>query len=125
MKPRSNLPVFTLLLLTACATVPERRPISDVPLGTYVLVDPAPPEYNAVTINENAWSLRSGDEVVNGTHWIDSDDMLHIVSNDGPCGGMDSVYRYSYENHRLTLDRVSDACGNRDAPAHMVYEHQP
>lgn len=125
MKRHSNLPVFLLLTLTACATVPERRPITDVPLGTYVMVEPAPQVYNAVTINENAWSLRNGDEVFTGTHWLDSDGMLHIVENEGPCAGMDSVYRYSYADHRLTVDRVSDACTERGAPEHMVYQHQP
>ncbi|HSJ09233.1 MAG TPA: hypothetical protein VK928_04945, partial [Longimicrobiales bacterium] len=104
---RRSLPVFLLpLLVAACATT-TRLPLTDVPSGTYVLVEPASDVYNAASINQNAFSMRMGDATHTGQHWVDSQGRIHMMDDAGPCAGMESVWTYTYANNRVTLNRVS------------------
>lgn len=116
-----------LLALGACASAEVRRPVMDVPPGSYVLVEPQSDVYNAVTINERAWAVRMGDEVFTGAQWVDAEGRLHLVNDTGPCAGQQSVWTYSYSGGRITLDRVEDECTARPEgqPSHMVYQRQP
>ncbi len=118
-------PVLTLVLLaTACATA--RRPLTDVPAGTYLLVEPASDEYNALSLNEGAFAVRMGTMTHTGTHWVDGEGRLHVVDDEGPCAGQESIWTYTYANNRVTLDLVEDLCTVRDPamPARLVYERQ-
>ncbi len=123
----SGSAILALLAVGACATAPVRHPVTDVPLGTYVLVEPDPGVYNAVTINERAWAVREGNEVFTGTQWVDDEGRLHLVDDAGPCAGVESIWTYSYANRRITLERITDMCSARsmDMPARMVYEQRP
>ncbi len=123
---RQFAPALTLALeATACATT-SRMPVTDVPAGTYVMVEPASDEYNAVAINENAFALRMGTQTMTGQHWVDSDGRLHITEDSGPCAGQESIWTYTYANNRITMQRVEDMCTARpaDFPERMVYERQ-
>ncbi|MGH7444871.1 MAG: hypothetical protein ACREKM_08350 [Longimicrobiales bacterium] len=109
------------LVVSACATT-TRMPVTDVPAGTYVLVEPASEEYNAVAINEGAYAVRIGNMTLSGQHWVDADGRLHLVDDTGECAGQESIWTYSYANNRITLDLVEDLCVGREIPSHMVYE---
>lgn len=113
------------LVVSACATT-SRLPVTDVPAGTYVLVEPASDDFNAVTINESAFSMRMGDMTHSGQHWLDSEGRLHMADDEGPCAGQESIWTYSYTNNRVTLDLVEDRCTARTMtlPERMVYERQ-
>ena len=123
MRSTRFLPALLLPLLAACATT-SRLPLTDVPSGTYVLVEPASEEYNAVAITENAFSVRMGDMTHTGKHWLDREGRVHMTDDTGDCAGVESVWTYTYEAPRVTLTKVSDACEGRDMPARMVYERQ-
>jgi hypothetical protein len=112
------------LVVGACATT--RMPVADVPAGNYVLVEPTGGPYVALAINEWAHSVRVDDEVMTGSHWVGSDGNLHVVDDEGPCAGMESVWSYSYSGNRLTIDQVSDECTSRDPdmPTHQVFERR-
>lgn len=115
-----RLAVLTLVV-GACAST-TRMPVTDVPAGTYVLVEPASEEYNAVSINEGAYAVRIGNMTMSGQHWVDADGRLHLVDDTGECAGQESIWTYSYANNRITLDLVEDLCAGREIPSHMVYE---
>jgi hypothetical protein len=114
------LPLFA----TACATAAARLPLTDVPPGTYVMVEPASETYNAVTIGANSFSYRNGDETGTGQHWLDSDGRVHIVDDSGECAGQESIWTYQYTGNRISMTKVSDACAGREMPATMVYERR-
>lgn len=111
------------LFVGACATT-TRLPVTDVPAGNYVLVEPESDQYVALAINERAYSVRVDDDIMTGTQYVDSEGNLHVVDDDGPCAGMESVWSYSYSGNRLTIERISDACTARDPnmPARQVFE---
>jgi hypothetical protein len=113
------------VLLTACTTA-VRRPVTDVPAGTYVQVEPTPEVYSAVAINERAWNARFGDQTLQGQHWIDRDGRLRMADDAGPCAGQESIWTYSYSNNRVTLDLIEDRCATRPNPfpQRMVYERR-
>lgn len=113
------------LAVSACATV-TRNPVTDVPAGTYVLVEPASEEFNAVAITDLAFAARMGDTTVTGQHWIDDEGRLRMTSDTGPCAGQESIWTYSYANNRVTLDLVEDRCAVRSPafPERMVYERR-
>jgi hypothetical protein len=113
------------LVIAACAPA-MRAPLTDIPAGTYVLVEPETDVYNAVTINERAFSLRVGETIMTGEHWVDGMGRLHIVENEGPCAGQASVWRYDYTANRVTLELVEDHCPVRppDFPERMVYQRR-
>lgn len=113
------------LAVSACATT-TRTPVTDVPLGTYQLVEPASDEYNAVTINERAFAARMGNSTFSGQHWIDSEGRLRMADDTGPCAGQESIWTYQYANNRVTLDLIEDRCAARPTafPARMVYERR-
>lgn len=122
MRLRRTISLATLAVVAvACATT-TRLPVTDVPAGTYVLVEPASEEYNAVSINEGAYAVRIGDMTMSGQHWLDSDGRLHLVDDTGDCAGQESIWTYSYANNRITMDLVEDMCVGREIPSHMVYE---
>lgn len=110
---------------TACATN-VRAPLADVPAGNYVMVEPASDVYNAVAINERGYTVRTGNQVFGGEHWVDADGQLHLVDNEGPCVGQESIWMYSYSGNRLTLDLVEDMCTVRpnQFPQRVVYERR-
>lgn len=107
----------------ACAT---RGPLADVPLGTYELVEPESEVYNAVAINERSYTVRVGDEIVRGEHWVDSQGRIHLADDAGPCAGQESIWTYSYSNNRVTMNLVEDRCPVRseEFPQRMVYERR-
>jgi hypothetical protein len=113
------------LVVSACATT-TRLPVTDVPAGTYVLVEPASDEYNAVTISENAFAVRMGDMTHSGQHWLDSEGRLHMTDDAGPCAGVESIWTYQYSGNRVTLDLVEDLCTERPSafPERLVYERR-
>jgi hypothetical protein len=113
------------LVVSACATV-TRAPLTDVPAGTYMLVEPASEEYNAVAINENGFVVRIGQATHSGRHWVDGDGRLRMTDEAGPCAGQESIWTYQYTNNRVTLDLVEDLCTVRPMafPARMVYERR-
>jgi hypothetical protein len=127
MRNIGNFAPAILLTLAAGACAPAMRaPLTDVPHGGYVLVEPESEEYNAVTINEYAFSARMGDQIVTGQHWVDSDGRLRMTDDAGPCAGEESIWDYSYTNNRVTLDLVEDRCPVRSVPfpERMVYERR-
>lgn len=113
------------LVIGACATT-SRLPVTDVPTGTYELVEPASDDYNAVTVNENAFAVRIGTMTHTGQHWLDSEGRLHMADDEGPCAGVESIWTYQYANNRVTLDLVEDRCTARTTPfpQRMVYERR-
>lgn len=116
-----------LLAFAASACAPAvRAPLADVPPGGYVLVEPEMDVYNAVTINERAFSLRVGDEIFTGQHWVDADGNLRMTDDAGPCAGEVSIWTYSYSNNRVTLNLVEDRCEVRRQPLleRMVYQRR-
>lgn len=110
---------------TACATS-VRAPLVDVPAGTYVMVEPASDVYNAASVNETGYTLRVGDQVYSGEHWVDSDGQLHMLDTDGPCAGQETIWNYEYSGDRVTLDLIEDRCTTRtdELPQRMVYERR-
>ena len=116
-------PLAMLLAVTAaCATTQVRQPLTDVPAGEYLLVEPEPEQYTAVAINEGAYTVRVGDQVWSGTHWVDGQGRAHIVDDAGECAGMESIWTYSYMSNRLTMELVSDACPTREFSSTQVWE---
>lgn len=113
------------VVTTACATA-VRAPVADVPAGTYVLVEPETGVYQAVSINERAHALRVGDDVITGQHWVDADGRLHIVPDEGPCVGQESIWTYSYTGNRITMNLVQDRCTARvdPLPQRLVYQRR-
>lgn len=113
------------LVIGACAPA-VRAPLTDVPAGTYVLVEPESEVYNAVTINERAFNLRVGDDIMTGEHWVDDMGRIHMAEDEGPCAGMASIWTYDYTGNRVTLDLVEDRCPTRppEFPERMVYERR-
>lgn len=121
---RSLLPMLLVpLMLAACATT-TRMPVTDVPTGNYVLVEPQQDTYMAVSIGEWAHSLRAGDETWTGQHWLDAEGRLHTVDDTGECAGMEAIWTYQYTGNRLTMDLVSDECPTREIPERLVYERR-
>jgi len=119
--------LLTVLLILSAACAPAMRaPLTDVPLGGYVLVEPESEVYNAVTINERAFSARIGDEIHTGQHWVDSEGRLRMADDAGPCAGQESIWTYSYSNNRVTLNLVEDRCEVRPVPfpERMVYQRR-
>jgi hypothetical protein len=115
-----------ILFAFAASACAARMPLADVPHGTYVLVEPAPAVYTAVTLGEGAYAIRAGDQVVRGQHWVDNRGRVHVVEDTGPCAGRASLWTYDYSNNRLTLNLVEDRCPNR-SPAlsqRLVYERR-
>jgi hypothetical protein len=117
--------VVLALVTSACATT-SRTPVTDVPTGTYVLVEPESDVYNAVTISESAFAVRMGTETHSGQHWIDRDGQLRMTDDAGPCAGQESIWTYQYANNRVTLNLVEDLCTARPTafPQRMVYERR-
>lgn len=110
---------------TACATS-VRAPVADVPAGNYVMVEPASDVYNAVAINDRAFTVRVGNRVYSGEHWVDSEGRLNMIDDEGPCRDQESIWTYSYSRNRVTLDLVEDRCTVRPTqfPQRMVYERR-
>jgi hypothetical protein len=117
--------VVLTLAASACAAA-MRAPLTDVPPGGYVLVEPESDVYNAVTINERAFSARIGDEIHTGQHWVDSEGRLRMADDAGPCAGQESIWTYAYSNNRVTLNLVEDLCAVRSVPFpdRMVYQRR-
>jgi hypothetical protein len=111
-------------VVSACTTA--RAPLADVPAGNYVMVEPASDVYNAASIHETGYTLRVGDDVWSGQHWVDSQGRLHMVDDEGPCMGQGSIWTYSYTGNRVTLDLIEDRCTARPMtlPERMVYERR-
>lgn len=109
---------------TACAGT--RAPLADVPAGNYVMVEPASDMYNAVAINEHGYTVRAGDQVYGGELWVDANGQLHMLDNEGPCVGQESIWTYNYSGNRVTLDLVDDLCTTRSYqfPDRVVYERR-
>lgn len=119
------IPLLVLLPFTACASRgPAQYPLTDVPLGTYQLVDPEPEAYTAVALNDRAWAVRAGDQVFTGTLYVDQAGLLHVIDDQGPCAGLGAVWEYELTGARLVMDLVSDECENRDVPHHWVWERR-
>lgn len=121
---RNATPVLALALLAgACATA-TRAPVTDVPAGTYVLVEPESDEYHAVAINERAFTVRIGTQTHSGQVWVDGDGRLHLADDTGPCAGQESIWTYQYSGNRITMNLVDDLCTARASafPARLVYE---
>ena len=123
---RVTRPMLTTMMvvpiLAACATTPQHLPVTDVPPGNYVLVEPESDVYTAVAINENAHTVRMGDQTITGQHWLDAEGRLHIVPDTGECAGMESVWTYSVSGNRITMDQVSSECTVEGMPTHEVWE---
>ncbi len=119
-------PAALLLTIAACATTAERLPITDVPAGNYVMVEPASDTYQAVSITDRAYMMRAGDQLMGGEMWVDAAGDLHLLATDGPCLGQESLWRYDYEGRRITLDLVEDMCTARmnALPDRIVYERR-
>jgi|GEM_PF-2342292 len=124
---RSVAPLLSALLLllvvSACAS---RAPLTDVPTGVYVLVEPEPQVYNAVRVAPRAFTVRMGDEIYSGEHWVDGDGRLRMADMAGPCQDQESIWDYQYANNRVTLTLVEDRCQARTEPLpqRMVYERR-
>ena len=124
---RSVAPLLSALLLllvvSACAS---RAPLTDVPTGVYVLVEPEPQVYNAVRVAPRAFTVRMGDETYSGEHWVDGDGRLRMADMAGPCQDQESIWDYQYANNRVTLTLVEDRCRARaePLPQRMVYERR-
>ena len=119
------MPTLALALaLGACASA--RMPVTNVPAGTYVRVEPASDVYHAVAINETTHAARVGNDVFRGTHWVDSQGRLHLMDDAGPCMGVESIWTYGYTGNRLTMTLVEDRCTARPMafPQRMVYERR-
>lgn len=116
--------ILPLLIVAACATA--RAPVTDVPPGTYELVEPESDVYNAVAITDRAFTVRIGDQVHSGEHWVDDDGRLRMADLSGPCAGEESIWTYSYASNRVTLNLVEDRCNARPEalPQMMVYERR-
>ncbi|HSJ05636.1 MAG TPA: hypothetical protein VK936_02965 [Longimicrobiales bacterium] len=110
----------------ACATVAARAPLTDVPAGTYVLVEPVSDQYNAVAINEHGFVARMGNATHAGRHWVDPDGRLRMADEAGPCAGQESIWTHQYANNRVTLELIQDLCTVRATPfpQRMVYERR-
>lgn len=119
-------PAMLLALVAAACATTTRAPVEDVPPGNYVLVEPASDVYNAVSINDRAFTARIGEDVFSGEHWVDSEGRLHMTEDTGPCAGVESIWTYNYANNRVTLDLVEDRCDVRTEPfpERMVYERR-
>lgn len=118
------IPVLLLFFLVgACAS---RAPLTDVPSGVYVLVEPESDVYNAVRVAPRAFTARMGNEIHSGEHWVDGDGRLRMADMAGPCEGQESVWNYQYANNRVTLTLVEDRCRTRNPafPQRMVYERR-
>lgn len=115
-------PFAVAVLVAACATTPVRQPVTTVPAGTYLMVEPEPEQYTAVSINEGAYTVRVGDQVWSGQHWLDGQGRYHMVDDTGQCAGMESIWTYDYQGSRVTMDLVSDECATRELPSTQVYE---
>jgi hypothetical protein len=115
--------ILFALVVGACAT---RGPLTDVPHGTYQLVEPEPDVYTAVTIADRAYAVRVGQDIVRGQHWVDNQGRVHIVDDAGRCAGQASIWTYSYSNNRVTINLVEDRCPDRTPafPQRMVYERR-
>jgi hypothetical protein len=115
--------LFLLFVVSACAS---RAPVTDVPPGVYVMVEPEPQVYNAVRVAPRAFTARMGDEIHSGEHWVDGDGRLRMADMTGPCEGQESVWNYQYANNRVTLTLVEDRCRVRPTPfpERMVYERR-
>ncbi len=85
--------VFLILGATACAS---RAPVTDVPTGIYVLVEPEVEEYNAVAVAQRAFTVREGSQVYSGEHWVDGARRLRMAIYSGPCAGEESIWDYNY-----------------------------
>ena len=125
MKTIRKVAFLFLLALIASACATTRAPVTDVPAGTYVLVEPESDVYNAVAVSDRAYTVRMDDQIHSGEHWV-SDGRLHMAAYSGPCEGQESIWTYSYSNNRVTLDLVQDRCGARTPPLpqRMVYERR-
>ncbi|NIR38426.1 MAG: hypothetical protein GWN71_01540, partial [Gammaproteobacteria bacterium] len=116
------IPLALLLtVVTACATT-VRAPVDTVPAGNYLLVDPEPAEYTAVAVNQGAYTVRVGDQVWSGKHWLDGDGRYHMVDDTGPCAGMESVWTYEMMGNQITMNLVSDACTTREFAETQTWE---
>ncbi|CAN5872565.1 hypothetical protein BH23GEM9_BH23GEM9_28960 [soil metagenome] len=113
------------VIANACATT-TRAPVTDIPAGTYVLVEPASDVYNAVNINDRAFAGRMGTTTFGGQHWIDRNGRLRMADDAGPCAGQESIWNYQYMSNRVTLTLVEDRCAARATafPPRMVYERR-
>lgn len=110
------------VVAAACATTQVRQPLTDVPAGEYLLVEPEPEQYTAVAINQGAYTVRVGDQVWSGKHWVDGQGRVHLVDDTGECAGMESIWTYSYSMNRISMELVSDACATRDLNSPQVWE---
>jgi hypothetical protein len=119
-------PALVLALVTGACAMATRTPLTDVPAGTYVLVEPQSNVFNAVTINPSAFALRAGNTTMTGQHWVDREGRINMVDDTGPCAGMPSLWTYTHANNRVTLTLVEDRCTARPTPmpARMVYERR-
>lgn len=126
----SNAKLAATLLLAlvagACATTATRAPLADVPPGNYVLVEPRSDVYNAVALNDRAYTVRMGNQTFTGQHWVDAEGRLHVVEDAGPCAGQESIWTYSYAGNRITMNLVDDLCTVRATPfpQRLVYERR-
>ncbi|MEX2530887.1 MAG: hypothetical protein WD960_08945 [Gemmatimonadota bacterium] len=119
------LPALLLLpVVSACAA--SRAPLTDVPTGEYVLVEPEPQVFNAVRVAPRAFTVRMGDEIHSGEHWVDDGGRLRMADMAGPCQDQESIWNYQYANNRVTLTLVEDRCQARAQPfpQRMVYERR-
>ena len=122
---RTLVPALCLSLgALACAPAATRAPVTDIPAGTYVLVEPEPDGFYAVTINERAFAVRMDDMTHTGEHWIDAEGRLHMADIGGPCAGQESIWTYSFANNRVSMDLVEDRCAARPMsfPQRWVWE---
>lgn len=110
------------LIVSACATGSARSPVTFALPGTYVQVEPAPEQYTAVATTEDAYTIRTGTQVVEGEHWVDPQGAYHMVDTSGPCAGMESVWEPEVEGDRVMLTLISDECAARDFPQRLVFE---
>lgn len=120
------LAALTLVLAAAACATTTRAPLTDVPDGTYVLVDPAPDGYHAVALNDWAFTARVDDDVHTGQHWLDDQGRLHMADDEGPCAGVESIWTYDYTGDRVELTLVEDRCDVRPMafPDRMIYERR-
>lgn len=111
-----------ILVMAACATAPVRAPVTFAPTGSYVQVQPAPGEYTAVAMNQGAYTMRVGNQLWEGDHWVDDQGNYYRVDRTGPCAGQTSVWTYDVRGDRVTLNLVSDACPTRNFSSTYVFE---